>query len=332
MLGAAYKGEVYRIENDRGFGPYSQFARTYEDPRFRYESSNLMPDEAEALDDQIAPDPHEDFSAADRRTLFPGGITNKMYQYGFPSIEMMRSWFPESILRGFAQNGFVVKKYTINSHAFLSTSRRQIAFYKVAEGEVIPWSSVFGVPRDLVLCDQWGFPRIRIPKEDPYASVLPQGQLATVSGDDWCLYQTNDKTIVFHLNKERAQLMQDIQLTSAVPPNYRSGSIWGKFNNRKTFFITTMDKVDIVRGEPQSMLKVLFDPSVRAEDNILKVCSRYHGEEERLDICKNLALGQEYIREELKGISIPNTDSILRKSVYGSAGNNVFLVVPMAHK
>ena len=327
MLGAAYTGEVYRIENDKGLGPYFSFARTYEDPRFRYESSRLTVKEADAFEDQIAPHPRVDFSPADKKTLFPKTIPNKDYNYGFPSIAMMKSWFPESILRGFSQNGFFVKKYTITGDAFLSSSKRQIAFKKSGEGEVVPWAEVFGISRELVLCDKWGFPRIRLPKYDPFSANIPQGQLATDSGKDWCLYQTKDKTIIFSLDKSRAELMRSIQFTSAVAPRFVTGGIYGLFNGRKTFYATVMDKVELLK-EPELDILKKFDPSVRAEDNILTVCSKYSNDEKIVNNCKNMAVAQEEILEEFKSIGIPRPEDIVRNSIYGMSGSNLVLVVP----
>jgi hypothetical protein len=331
MLGAAYTGEVYRIENDRGLGPYASQSRTYEDPRFRYESSNFSELESDDFQQQIAPYPYIDFTKVDKKSLHTDNGHNKDYSYGFPSIAMMKSWFPESILRGFSQNGFFVKKYTITGDAFLSKSKRQIAFKKSGEGEVVPWAEVFGVSRDLILCDKWGFPRIRLPKYNPFSAGIPQGQLATDSGKDWCLYQTKDKTIIFSLDKSRAELMRAIQFTSAVTSNYVTGGIYGLFNGRKTFYVTIMDRVELLK-EPELDILKKFDPSVRAEDNILTVCSKYSSDDSAMSKCKDMAIGQEMILEELKSISIPNPELVMSNSLFGMAGSNLVLVLPYSTK
>lgn len=119
MISAAIR-VVYRVENERGDGPYSCGV------------SNLATNEMSDLDEDGNPrwpGPFSDFRWLDEldATSDVSRIVVERMHFGFPSPEAAERWFGKVGLAKLAQHGFTLRAYRV-PHALVSDSGRQVMF------------------------------------------------------------------------------------------------------------------------------------------------------------------------------------------------------------
>lgn len=150
---------VWRVENDKGLGPYQavpEGERIYaDDPKypdkqvrdralFKFVMSGdkfaehpaISRDSARTIVDwALHPTPHEDFEGREWRDL-PDRF-QKQYKFGFPTKGAAIEWFGSKRLREFESQGFNLKEVPAG-RVVLSRSGRQVLY--------VPWGQKYKAP------------------------------------------------------------------------------------------------------------------------------------------------------------------------------------------
>jgi hypothetical protein len=320
-LGALYKGELYRIQDEKGVGPYSAMYNNK-----LIDLGVKLPKDMPERGPGRRPSPWTDFSEFE-------GVSREdieKYKYAFPSIEAVRSWFSELELLYLKMLGLkLYRAVDMSGTALISTSERQVVYEGTPVFEEISWDLVLGAMRTRKLSCRWGFPMFEIPRTIADDFMLKSGQLAIASGPDWAIYDAPKNTIVLTSDAERAYIMDAIKYSSAGPPNYRSVDLIGGAQqlgkNDQKVHMFKMDKIKLLPKDKENLVNK-FDPSVRAEDNSMMFCNQSTMEER--NECFDLALEYEMLINELVERDVFFTDNVAKKAVYALSGDSLAMVVP----
>ena len=314
MLGAIYRGEIYRIEDPKGIGPYKSMdidallnmrQGRYNDPAYKTYSYS-------------APSPHSDFSKDEYDNIFLYGSN---YRFGFPSIDALRAWFPQGPLFDMEQLGFKVYRTVDNTGtALISETERQVAFIPPSKMEEVPWGYIHRVEGMFKLCDKWGIQRFAVPDIDAHRFMLKRDQLAVESSNDWAIYQTPKHTIILNSDEELTNFITELSSSFIVPVGYYpkriiGGEAYGKPSSTPVY-MNYIDRVQLLTKSDHRLLSRILRGG---KDS----CT-----EQEEDLCDKFESGLESIVRSFNVHEIPFTIELLHNSIYCYYRDTIRMLVP----